>query len=250
MERGSPPERTAEGFPSIPRRYHDVGTQAGALYAAVGVLAAVLRARATGVGTWLDIAQADAAVAFNAGRVDELLGGAEVPNTGGGMAESVRYQYYDTADGRTILFQASERHFFEKFCRALGREDLLADDVGEEFGEHARGDVGLRRELQAIFATRTQAEWVRFFIEHDVPGGPVHRPSELADDPQFRARFGAQGTAPGAPRLVGSPIHSLEPNPQLRPAPTLGEHTDAVLREVLGYEEERIAALRHEGAIA
>lgn len=246
----APPERTADGFPAIPRRYLDIGTQAGALYAAFGVLAAVLRARSTGEGTWLDVAQADAAVAFNAGRVDELLAGAEIPARDGGMAESVRYQYYATADGRTILLQASERHFFERFCRALGRDDLLAGRAGAEFGEHARGDVALRRELAAIFATRTQAEWVRFFVEHDVPGAPVNRASDLVADPQFRARFARDGESSGGPRLVGSPVFSREPGPGPRPAPALGEHTDAVLQEVLGYDARRIDALRRAGAVA
>ncbi len=244
------PDRTDDDFPTIPRHYYDIGTKAGALYATVGVLAAVLRARATGRGTWLDIAQSDAAVAFNAGRLDELLTGAEIPKQPGGMTAAVRYQYYDTADSRTILFQASERHFFERFCHAVERSDLLGGPAGAEFGEHARGDVTLRRELAGIFATRTQAEWVTFFVEHDVPGGPVNRPAELLDDPQFQVRFAPpDGLAAGEPRLLGTPIHTGETRPPTRPAPMLGEHTDEVLRDLLGYDDARIGALRAEGAI-
>ena len=104
------------------------------------------------------------------------------------MRDAVRYQYYDTSDDRIILFQASERHFFERFCRAVGREDLLEGDLGEEFGEHASGDLELRRELAGIFATRTQQEWVDFLLEVDVPGAPVHRVPELPEDPNFIAR--------------------------------------------------------------
>jgi len=245
----APPERTDDGFPTIPRRYHDIGTKAGALYATVGVLAAVLHARATGHGTRLDVAQADAAVAFNAGRVDELLASAEVPPQKGGMTAAVRYQYYDTADGRVILFQASERHFFERFCRAVGREDLLTGESGAEFGEHARDDVVLRRALADIFVTRTQHEWVRFFIEHDVPGAPVNRASELLDDPQFEVRLDPGEVPDGAPRLVPTPILEGEPNRAAGPAPALGEHTDAILRDVLGYDLDRIAALRDGGVV-
>jgi crotonobetainyl-CoA:carnitine CoA-transferase CaiB-like acyl-CoA transferase len=245
----APPERTDDGFPTIPRSYHDIGTKAGALYAAVGVLAAVMRARTTGVGTWLDVAQADAAVAFNAGRVDELLVRAEVPDTRGGMTAAVRYQYYDTADGRTILFQASERHFFERFCRALERDDLLAGDAGAEFGEHARDDLALRRELAAIFAARTQQEWVTFFVAHDIPGAPVNGPSELLDDPQFRARLAPAEAATAAARLLPTPIRTGDTRGATRPAPTLGEHTDVILRELLGYDRTRIAELRAGGAV-
>ena len=252
----APPERTEEGFPTIPRRYHDIGTKAGALYAAVGVLGAVLRARATGHGARLDIAQADAAVAFNAGRIDELLANATVDQQTGGMTAAVRYQYYESADARTILLQASERHFFERFCRAVGRDDLLTGDVGAEFGEHARDDLTLRHELAAIFATRTQAEWVNFLVEHDVPGGPVNRATDLLDDPQFQARFtqlggrGADGPAADGPRLLPTPIQTGEALLAIRPAPTLGQHTDELLRELLDYDDDRIGSLRAAGAVA
>ena len=241
------PERTDDGFLAIPHRYFDIGTQAGALYATAGVLAAVLHARATGRGTWLDVAQADAAVAWNASRIDPYLVGVEteaVPESGG-MAAAVRYQYYDTADGRSVLFQASERHFFERFCRAVDREDLLSPGDGAEHGEHARGDVALRWELAAIFVTRSQAEWVAFFLDHDVPGGPVHRPGELVDDPQFQARF-----APAGPGTLRTPVHTGDTGSPGRPAPELGEHTDEVLRELLGYDGDRVGALRVAGVVA
>lgn len=245
----APPERTEDGFPAIPRRYYDIGTKAGALYATVGVLAAVIRARATGRGAWLDVAQADAAVAFNGGRIDEILAGALIPDVPGGMTAAVRYQYYDTADGRTILFQASERHFFERFCSAVGRADLLASEPGAEFGEHARGDTALRRELAAIFATRAQAEWVRFFVEHDIPGGPVNRAADVLENPQFQERFAPPDGPADGPRLLGTPIHTGDARLATRPAPTLGQHTDEILRDALSLDDKAIAELRAAGVV-
>lgn len=248
----APPEVTEHGLPAIPRRYLDVGTQAGALYAAMAVLAAVVRARATGRGAYLDIAQADAAAAWSAaGRVDPLLSNASTGKGEPDLSESVRYQYYATADDRTILFQASERHFFERFCRAVRREDLLTGD-GAEFGEHARGDLALRRELAAIFATRTQEEWIRLFIDADVPGSPVHTAKELLDDPHFRARsevLEQEHPRAGPLRLLDTPIRSDRPGSPVGPAPAHGEHTDEVLRG-LGITTERIAALRDAGVVA
>jgi len=260
------PNRTPEGFPAIPDDYRDIGTQAGALYAALGVLAAVTRARATGEGACIDVAQADAAVTWSAYGLDaELtrrrnaeLGGEPVvtPAPGGGervsMRESVRYQYYDTADGRTILFQASERHFFQTFCRAVEREDLLEGDTGAEFGEHARGDLELRRALADIFVTRTQQEWVDFFVAIDVPGGPVHRVGELPDDSNFVARADIvehDHPVAGPLRLLGSPIRADAPRGAMGPAPATGAHTDEILRDVLGYDPVRIAGLREAGVV-
>ena len=246
-------ETTDDGFPTIPRRYQDIGTQAGALYAASAVLAAVLRARATGEGAFLDVAQADAAVTWNSGRLDPVMSGASVPRDAATMTASVRYQYYATSDDRLVLFQASERHFFERFCRAVGREDLLAPGEGEEFGEHARGDVALRRGLAALFATRTQGEWIQLFLDADVPGAPVHDVTELEDDPQFRARANVIAHVhpeAGPLRLLGTPVRSDVPLGTAGPAPSTGADTDAVLTEVLGYDRTRLAALRDRGVIA
>jgi crotonobetainyl-CoA:carnitine CoA-transferase CaiB-like acyl-CoA transferase len=245
------PDTTDEGRPTIPRRYFDIGTQAGALYAGMAVLAAVLHARETGHGTYIDIAQADAAVAWNAGRLDPLLSGAMSPDARGGMQDAVRYQYYATADGRTILFQASERQFFERFCRAVAREDLLRSGDAE-FGEHARGDDALRGELAAIFATRTQAEWVQLFLDMDIAGAPVHNAAELLDDSQFRTRVQLveqEHPQAGPLRLVGTPVRTGDTPPRLRPAPARGAHTDEILRDVLGYDEARIARLRARGVL-
>jgi crotonobetainyl-CoA:carnitine CoA-transferase CaiB-like acyl-CoA transferase len=246
------PETTDDGFLTIPRRYFDVGTQAGALYATMAVLAAVLRARATGEGSYLDVAQADAAVGWNAGRVDPLLSEAAVEPRAADLRESVRYQYYRTADGRVILLQASERHFFERFCQAVGRPDLLRSP-GAEFGEHARGDRELRKELTALFATRTQAEWLRLFLDADVPGAPVHTATSLLEDPQFHDRaqiIEQEHPEVGTLRLLGTPVHTATLPIPVPPAPAPGAHTDAVLRDVLGYGEQRISALRERGTVS
>ncbi|MHB8669669.1 MAG: CaiB/BaiF CoA transferase family protein [Acidimicrobiales bacterium] len=249
---GAPPETIGDGFTSIPAGYQDIGTQAGGLYAALAILAAVLRARATGEGEVLDVAQADAAVSWNASRIDPILSNAPKSQGQTTMHGSVRYQYYRTSDGRHILFQASERQFFERFCRAVGREDLLVAGVGAEVGEHARGDVGLRRELAGIFSNRTQAEWVQFFIRADVPGGPVHSATELLEDPQFIARaqlIEHRHPEAGPVRMLGTPIRTSGLPAPVRPAPATGADTVAVLSRILGYGDDRIADLRRRGVI-
>jgi crotonobetainyl-CoA:carnitine CoA-transferase CaiB-like acyl-CoA transferase len=244
------PDTTDDGYPTIPRRYSDIGTSAGALYAATAVLAAVIHARATGRGTRLDIAQADAAVVWGALRIDPLLSGVAKGQSGPDLTESVRYQYYRTADGKTILFQASEQHFFERFARAVGREDLL-EHSGAEFGEHASGDRTLRAKLAALFATRTQAEWLALFLDADVPGGPVHSASSLLEDPQFLDRMQIveyEHPDAGRVRMLGNPVHTGEPHVAVGPAPDTGADTDEVLREA-GYNDETIAAFHGKGVV-
>jgi crotonobetainyl-CoA:carnitine CoA-transferase CaiB-like acyl-CoA transferase len=253
-----------EGLPTIPG-HTSIGITAGPLFGALGLLAAVISARSTGVGSYLEVAQSDAAAAFDWLRIEghrayerpsaEVTGNASdgyerrPPGTGG-MEEAVRYQFYASADGH-VLFMASEQKFWKNFCSAIGREDLFAARPGERLASHARGDLPLRRELAAIFAARTTAEWVRLGQQHDVTISPVNSPSSIAADPQFQermpftpsGRLGAE-QLPFPVRVVGEPPVSAETR-----APSAGQHTDEILSGVLGYDASRIAELRASGAL-
>jgi crotonobetainyl-CoA:carnitine CoA-transferase CaiB-like acyl-CoA transferase len=245
----APPARGPDGSPRIPP-HTQVGIHAAPLYAASAVCAALVRARTTGTGCRLDMAELDAAVAWQA----EALGGAhgDVPRRTD-LSASVRYQYYATRDDRVVIFQASERKFWKNFCDGVGRSDLYEAKPGARVGDHAAGDEALRRELAALFRTRTRAEWVEFFMEHDVPGAPVYEPDELPDDPQVRARellIEQHHPVAGALRLFGTPLQVEGERFQAAPAPAPGEHTDEVLGRVLGLGAAEIARLRSAGIAA
>jgi len=257
------PETTDDGFCAIPE-HPSVGIHAGPLFGALGVLAGITRARATGEPCRLEIAQSDAAAAMDWLRSetwkayerpeDEVTGNKadgyerRAPGTAG-MRDGVRYQFYETADGH-ILFMASEREFWENFCRGIGRPDLFERHPGSKYADHARGNTELRAELAEIFRTRTTAEWVRLGDEANTTIAPVNTPRTLADDPQFRDRL------PWIPKeqvgndQVPTPIKVIgEDLPLPTKAPTAGQHTDEVLRTVLGYDDERISTLRASGAL-
>jgi crotonobetainyl-CoA:carnitine CoA-transferase CaiB-like acyl-CoA transferase len=258
------PEVTEDGYCFIPE-HPSMGIHAGPLFGALGVLAAIVRARATGEPTRIEIAQSDAAAAMDWLRsetykayerpLEEVTGNASddfarrAPGTAG-MRDGVRYQFYATKDGH-ILFQASEREFWENFCRGIERADLFERYPGSQYADHAVGNLELRSTLREIFASRTSAEWVQLGERVNTPIVNVNTPKTLADDPQFqdrmpwlpRERLGAD-QLPSPLKLVGETL------PVPTKAPTVGEHTDAVLREVLGYDDARIAALREKGAIA
>jgi crotonobetainyl-CoA:carnitine CoA-transferase CaiB-like acyl-CoA transferase len=252
-----------DGLPSIPD-HTSIGITAGPLFGTAAVLAAVLRARETGQGCHLEVAQSDAAAAFDWLRSeghraytrpeDEVTGNPSdgyerrPPGTGG-MDEGVRYQFYASKDGH-VLFMASERKFWQNFCEAVGRKDLFEAAPGEKLADHARGDLRLRHELASIFRTRTTAEWIGFGSAHDVPIGPVNTPGTIAADPQFADRMPWRP----ADRLVADqlpfPVRVVGEAPPAasRPAPAAGEHTAEVLRDVLGYDDSQVAALRDSGA--
>ena len=165
------------------------------------------------------------------------------------MREGVRYQFYESSDGH-VLFMASEREFWENFCKGIGRPDLFEQHPGSQYADHARGDTELRAELAEIFRARTTAAWIELGNAANTPIAPVNTPQTLADDPQFQDRLPWIPQERVGHAQVPSPIKVVgEEHPLPTKAPTAGEHTDRILREVLGYDDDRIAALREAGAL-
>ena len=258
------PEYDEEGFPFIPE-HPSVGIHAGPVFGALGILAGVVQAERTGVGCQLEIAQSDAAAAMDWLRSEtykayerpetEVTGNPaddyerRAPGTAG-MKGGVRYSIYESSDGH-VIFMASEQAFWRNFCNATGRPELFERWPGSTYADHARGNRELQAELAEIFRERSTSDWVRFGDEHNVPIAPVHTPQTIADDPQFQARLGFLPAREHGADLLPTPIKVVgEELPPPRKAPTVGQHTDEVLREVLGRSSDDIAALREAGTIA
>ncbi len=165
------------------------------------------------------------------------------------MKEGVRYQMYESADGH-VLFMASEQEFWKNFCSGVDRMDLFERWPGSKFADHARNNRELQAELRDIFRTRTSQEWIAFADEHNTTIAPVNTPKTIADDPQFQDRFPWYPAGRLGADMLPIPIKLIgEELPEPTMAPTVGEHTDEVLRDVLGYDAEQIAALREAGAL-
>jgi crotonobetainyl-CoA:carnitine CoA-transferase CaiB-like acyl-CoA transferase len=259
------PTYNEEGLPTIPS-YTTIGINAGPLYAALGICAAIIRARATGEPCWFEVAQSDAAATFNWNGIegnkayerpeDEVTGndgdgkGPRRPVGDDSMTESVRYQYYRSQDG-VVLFMASEREFWKNFCEGIGRPELFAQNPGARYADHARGNLALRRELAAIFATRTTAEWIAFGRQVNTPICPVNTVKTITADPQFQARMPMRPYREAGTDLMPSPVKLVGEG---LPVPAVaarepGRDTDEVLRRVLGYDDAKIAALRESRAL-
>jgi crotonobetainyl-CoA:carnitine CoA-transferase CaiB-like acyl-CoA transferase len=257
------PEIDEDGNPSIPE-HTSVGINAGPLFGALGLLAGVIKARATGVGCRMEVAQSDSAAAIDWLRSEtykayerpesEVTGnesdGFERRAPGiAGMKGGVRYQIYRSSDG-FVLFMSSEREFWKNFCEGIGRPELFEAHPGSQYADHARGNLALRDELREVFATRSTADWIAFGGEHDVPIAPVNSPQTIADDPQFQDRLPWLPASQLGADQVPTPIKYLDADlPELTKAPTVGQHTDQILRDVLGYDDTRIADLRSGGTL-
>jgi crotonobetainyl-CoA:carnitine CoA-transferase CaiB-like acyl-CoA transferase len=252
-----------EGFTYIPE-HASIGIHAGPLFGALGILAAVIRARATGQGSYLELAQSDAAAAMDWLRSEtyrayerpqsEVTGNKadnyerRLPGTAG-MVEGVRYQVYEAADHRHVLFMASEQAFWKNFCQGIDRMDLFERWPGSKYADHARGNRELQAELRDIFATKTSLEWLEFGGRVNTPMAPVNTPETLLDDPQFADRFPLLPAERMGSDQLFTPLHFVgEELPIPEKAPMPGQHTNDVLASVLGYDEDRIAEARAAGA--
>lgn len=252
-----------EGFAHIPPTMPNVGINVGPMVGAMAILAGIIKARETGEGCEMEMAQSDAAAYMDWYRIeseraymrpeDEVTGNASDnyerrPAGLAGMWEGVRYQMYEASDGY-ILFMASEQAFWKNFCNGLGRTDLFDKWPGSKYADHAKGNKELQRELQTIFKTKTCAEWLEFSNEFNTTIAPVNTPANIGDDPQFQARMGFYPSEAVGCEQLPLPVYvdgSLPPAPTM--APTVGEHNDNVMTDVLGLSADDIQALKDAGA--
>ena len=221
----------------------------GAQSAVMGILAALLDARLRGEGRYLDVAMADCALAHNILPLAAWLAGGETRPRGEDLLTGALpcYGVYKTLDGRYMAVGALEAKFWRLCCQTLGRSDLI-----ERHWVFSQEAEQVREELAAIFRTQPQAHWIELFEPVDCCVTPVLTLEEAMAHPQFRAReIFVRHNHPTDGEIVqyGFPVKFSDFEFQVeRPAPALGEHSEAILRES-GLSAERIADLRSQGVI-
>ncbi len=223
------------------------------LFAASAILAAVRHAERTRQGQYLDVSLLDTQIAALVNVASNyLVSGETPPRLGNQHPNIVPYQTFRAADREFVLACGSDAQF-ARLCTIIGRPDLLADArfaTNPARVEHREELIPL---LEAIFVQRPASEWVEALLAADIPAGPIYSVPAALTDPHVQAR-GLVMEAPDMPgealRLIGPPVQCW-PNPATvrRPPPALGQHTDEVLREVLGLDGETLATYRQQGVI-
>ncbi|MFK7894842.1 MAG: CaiB/BaiF CoA transferase family protein [Myxococcota bacterium] len=256
------PMEDDEGFKRIPPMLPNVGINVGPMLGAVAALAGVIKARETGEGCEMELAQSDASAYMDWYRIETkrayLRPESEVTGNPAddyerrpagleGMWGGVRYQMYESKDGH-VLFMASEQAFWKNFCVGLGREDLFEKWPGSKYADHARGNVELQKVLKEIFLTKTCKEWLDFATEYNTTIGPCNDASTIADDPQFQDRMGFfPADAVGCEQLPLPVVVNGEKPTTPTMAPTVGQHTNEVMADVLGKSADEVARLTDAG---
>ena len=222
----------------------------GAFQAATGVLTALLHRERTGEGQRVNVSLLAGALLAHAARLSVFLVTGEEPGRqGSAHPYLVPFQAFAAQDG-WIYVAAWVDRLWEPFCAALERPALAADPRFATRADRLRHREALVAEVAPVFRARTVQEWMAQLEKHDVLCAPVNRYRDLADDPVVRASgMLVSQEHPRAGRLTtfATPIRlSRTPGGIRAPAPALGEHTDAVLREA-GLAPEEIARLRAAG---
>jgi alpha-methylacyl-CoA racemase len=219
----------------------------GGLMAAWGVLAALRERDRSGAGQMVDVSMFDGALSWLAMVAGQYLCDGNVPRRGEGQLTGayVCYLPYEAADG-WITMGALEPQFWARFCRAVGREDLI-----EKQFERTGSDAW--REIADVFRAKTREEWKAFNDEHDAMIEPVLDVDEALDSQLVSEReMVVEWDQPelGPVRQLGPPVKfSRTPGAVHRPAPAFGEHTREVLGDA-GFEAAEIDALIESGAAA
>ncbi|MCX7856215.1 MAG: CoA transferase [Anaerolineae bacterium] len=214
-----------------------VADLAGALWAALGILLALLDRERTGRGQRVDSSLLGGALSLLPIAVSHLQGGQPMARGASTLTGGVVcYNIYETADGGYVTLSALEPEFWAAFCRAVGREDWLDG----QFAPAVPGNPTYE-EMRALFRTRTRKEWAETMAGVDACCEPVYSLAEALNSPPVQA-LGMLPPTGGAGLLPPLAL-STAPAPELRPAPAPGEHTAAILGE-LGYDPETVARWR------
>lgn len=233
----------AGGAPAIPNL--QIGDLLGGTMSAVaGAMFALFDAQRSGQGRQVDVAMTDAALAHAIFPLVEVLAHGRVQPRGEDMLTGGTpcYGVYETADGRHMAVGALEEKFWHLVCDTLERPDLKPFRL-------ARGEQGAvaRGELEALFRSRSQAEWVTIFDRVDCCVTPVLRLEESLVDPHIVARkmiIEVDGVRQFAPPIrLSTPASGLNSR-----APAAGADTDALLAE-LGFDRAGIEALRRDAVV-
>ena len=223
------------------------------LYAANAIQAALIHQLRSGEGQYIDLALLDVQVASLANQaMNYLASGVNPTRLGNAHPNIVPYQAFQTCDGYLILAVGNDAQF-KRFCDLAGRADLASDDRYLKNSERVKNRQTLVPQLIDIMLTQDSDYWLEQLNAQGIPCGPINNIDQVFSDPQVQHRgmqLELDHPVAGKVVSVGNPIKLSEtPVSYEKAPPTLGQHTEAVLSDLLGLNSEQIKQLRTDGII-
>jgi crotonobetainyl-CoA:carnitine CoA-transferase CaiB-like acyl-CoA transferase len=231
-----------------------VGDLTSGMYATIGVLAALHHRTNTGLGQYIDLALLDTQVGWLANQAQNyFLSGKSPVRTGAWHPNLAPYQPFNASDGPVIIAVGNDGQF-AKLCAFIGKPGLATDERFAITPSRNANRAVLADEIQAVVAQHPRAYWLENLPAQGVPCSPINNIEQTFAEPQVQHRgmkidlpHTLAGTAPG----IANPLNFSEtPIEYTTAPPLLGEHTDEVLRAVLGQSEDDIATLHDQNIVS
>ena len=245
-----------EGWPPVYMGF-PIGDLAGGYVAALGICAALAGRRTTGEGRRIDVSLLDVQIALQAHLGQFYLVSGDVPRPiGSSHPSNLPAGAYQASDGKWVQIHCVTQEFHEKLMRVLadtveGMAGLPADPRFATQNDRIANRDALDEVLADAFGTKPREEWLRLFVEGDIPGGPVNSIADALADPQVRMRnmvVEIDHPVAGRYKTAGNPIKTGAEE-SFQPPPTLGQHTEEVLCGLLGYSARELQALKKSGVV-
>ncbi|MGB5335263.1 MAG: CaiB/BaiF CoA-transferase family protein [Woeseiaceae bacterium] len=223
------------------------------MYATTAVLAALNARAQSGVGQHIDVPLYDSQVAWLANQAMNFLVGGQVPaRMGNAHPNLVPYQTFATSDGELMLAVGNDKQF-AACAECIGEPELALDERFRENRDRIANRAALIAQLASIFAKRTTTEWLQALAAGGVPAGPINDIQEVLSGRYAKerdlVRHLANSQGKDIPTVANPVAFGSTPVEYAKSPPLLGEHTDEVLREWLGYSDALIAELRQSAAL-
>ena len=240
----SPPTRTGTAMADI----------LAGLNCSIGILAALKGRERTGVGERIDVALVDSVVSAMETIIQLYLVEGRIPGRIGNRYEFIApYDSFATADGWVVIGVGGEE-VWKRFCKAIGREDLLGDPRFETNRDRVREYAPLKDIVTEWTSKRNVTDIVSHLMSFSVPCAPIYNIEQIVNDPHIAKARGMivemDHPLEGTMKVVACPIKFTEMKPTIRTtAPLHGEHTEEVLTGLLGLSKEEVARLKKTGAV-